>query len=284
MGVFSFALPSFFKAWMDGLPVAKLPVAYLQLDAGAHIVEILDTRQKTFAKRKAFAITLDAGKHLVMGVRRDRFGFRFQRDEEHRVYLRSYRPHQPPSQHLLSFGKHCIDPKTCLFLTPGEQLYQQADGRVFLMPSRLAQKNTRGRVARPEDGFLTLYSFPPGVLFLQDRVIAPTPLAKLPLAVGRYRAKILNGFMGLQWEKEIQILRGKTTREVAFLYPKQGGVLYIESQRPARVFVNNAFYGWTPLIQALPSGFHAVKILQTKQAPQERAIQIEKGQIKHLQF
>lgn len=262
MGVFSFALPQRYEGWIDGLSVGRLPVTYLRIAAGSHVIEVAPVRKAGEAQtaRARFPITLTAGQHLVIGDRRNQFGFRFQRDEEHRVFLRIYQKGKPPIQQTRAPGPYCPPQSPCLFLAPGEHLYLRDNAPPLLHPPTVAERSVRPFGAQRGDGFLTLHSFPPGVLLLNGRVYAPTPVARLPLRPGRYQAMILNGYVGMRWQKEIVILPFKETREIAILAPAQGGALRILATPPARLFVGDLYRGWTPYFGGFSSGMHTISL------------------------
>lgn len=286
MSVFSFALPSRYEGWIDGLYVGRFPVTYLRIAAGPHTIEVVE-RTKPNEKPKApqrFPVVIPAGQHLVMGDRRGKFGFRFQRDEEHRVFLRSYRKGQRPEQRVLSPGPFCPPKGKCLFVAPGETLYLRGDKLSLVQPPVIAEKAVRPFGRGKEDGFLTLYSFPPGILLLNGRVYAMTPMAKLPLYPGRYQAMVINGYVKQRWTQEITIQKGVHTRKIAFLAPMGGGALRLLSSKPARIFVDGLYRGWTPYFVGLPARKHSISWYWTQGQPIHRSLLIQPRTVKTIAY
>lgn len=277
MGVFSFALPRHYEGWIDGLSVGRLPVTYLRIAAGAHVIEVAKLRPTGASKtpRARFSVVLPAGQHLVIGDRRGRFGFRFQRDEDHRVFLRIYQRGKPPTEQIRAPGPYCPPNHPCLFLASGERLYLRDDATPLLQSPTIAQKAVRPFAAQKGDGFLTLHSFPPGILLLDGRVYAPTPVARLPLRPGRYQASIRNGYIGMFWQKEIVILPTKETREIGVLAPPHGGALRLFATPPARLFVGDHYRGWTPYLGGFSSGIHSISLYRPHHPPLRKTLIIQ---------
>ncbi|MCB9640074.1 MAG: hypothetical protein H6728_04655 [Myxococcales bacterium] len=286
ISVFSFALPSRYVGWIDGLYVGRFPVTYLRIAAGPHTIEVAERAKPNEKPKllKRIPVIIPAGQHLVMGERRGKFGFRFQRDEEHRVFLRSYRKGQRPEQRVLSPGPFCPPKGKCLFVAPGETLYLTEGKLSLVQPPVAAEKAVRPFNRGKTDGFLTLYSFPPGILLLNGRVYAMTPVAKLPVSPGRYNALVINGYVKQRWTQEITIRSGAHTRKVAFLAPMGGGALRLLSSKPARVFVHGLYRGWTPYFVGLPSGKHEISLYWTQTPPIHRSVLIQPGSVKTFAY
>ncbi|HAA53943.1 MAG TPA: hypothetical protein DCE42_04275 [Myxococcales bacterium] len=249
-------LPKQYSIWLDGLLIGKAPVAYLRIDVGLHELQLGSNGKKS----KRFRFRVRPGYHTTIATRGASLGVRILRHEEVDVTIRSTRGAKA-KESIRAAGRYCISSKRCLFMLPGEELYIRHDGRYIKRPSRRSLKNARNYRATALTGNLSITSFPPGVLFLNGRPYAPTPLTRLPLSPGRYKATIKNTYMGIMWRGVVTIRSGKTTKQIAFLHPFGGGSLQIQSRRPVQIFLNGLYRGWSPaLTLPLPVGYHKLEL------------------------
>lgn len=252
--------------------------------AGIHRVRIEHKQYPT----STFHLNVKADRHLSLGRQKNKkLGIYFVRGEQSQVRIVSY-PASPKQGKLrflsLSPGRYCVGAKaaSCFFLTPGEQLYIQAKGSTYLLPSRKAKTNARSYAKRPGFGLLTLYSYPPGALFLNNKLLTMTPVAQLPVPPGTYKVWIRNGYLQMEHRFSLQIKAGQELRKVVYLrpYSPAGANLLLTSKEPVEVFVDGLYKGWTPArVIPIAAGQHKVTFRFPKGTSKTLSIKAAPGQL-----
>jgi hypothetical protein len=247
------------QIWLDKKFLGQGVIAYMRVGSGRRAVELRHPKWGV----ESFVLNVRHGQHLTVVRRAKRVGVGQVRGEQSYVSVRRYQSGQAPSEEIRDPGPYCIKQDDCPFLTPGEQLYISPDGSYQIMPSINSTMAVRPYRANSDDGFLTLYSYPPGALFINDKLYAMSPVARLPLRPGNYQVYIRNGFMDMEWRGKVNIISGNEQRQVVSLYPKGGSNLQIMSVAPAQIYINQLYRGWTPLrVMPLVAGKHHVYLLR----------------------
>ncbi|TNE48408.1 MAG: hypothetical protein EP343_16225 [Deltaproteobacteria bacterium] len=263
-GWLSFTLSKKDDIWLDGQHLGRGVIAYLRLLPGAHRVKVI---HKTYGVLE-IPVQVVANRHVVVMRKGRRVGTRRSRWERSNAFVRTYDVKGKPQEKVVIPGRFCIRKKVCPVLMPGDELYVQADGRYVIVSSKMATRSTQSYRKRPGDGFLTLYSYPPGALFLNKKLVAMAPVAKLPVRPGKYKMRVKNGYLNMEWSGWLVVKEGKEVRKVVLTTPshKVGapGVsanIVVRSKQPARIFVDGLYRGWTPA-RVLPStpGKHVVTL------------------------
>ncbi len=263
-GWLSFTLSNKDDIWLDGQHLGRGVITYLRLLPGVHRVKLVHRGYGSLE----IPVQVVANRHVVVMRKGKRVGTRRSRWERSDASVRIYDEKGKPQEKVVMPGRFCIRKKVCPVLMPGDELYVQADGRYVIVSSKMATRSTRSYRKRPGDGFLTLYSYPPGALFLNKKLVAMAPVAKLPVRPGKYRMRVKNGYLNMEWNGWLVIKEGKEVRKVVLTTPyrKVGapGVsanIVVRSKQPARIFVDGLYRGWTPA-HVLPStpGKHVVTL------------------------
>jgi hypothetical protein len=246
-GWLSFALSPQARVWLDGFPLGPAPISYIRLAEGKHHIRITHPRYKT----KSFVMTIPNRLHTSLGRQKNKkLGFyRVRGDSSEAKVILYPKTGRTPRHFFRSPGRYCPPGQpasSCVFLTPGEQLYVQADGRTEIIHSARARLSTRPFQQKRGNSQLTLYSYPPGALFLNRKLYALTPVARLPLKAGTYNVWIRNGYLNMDYHGTITLKAGHTKRAVVYLVPRNGGSASITSRTPAQITINGLYRGWTP--------------------------------------
>lgn len=277
-GWLSIALTQKERIWIDGHWAGTAPLTYMRVGAGKHTIRI---RHKEKGVRQ-FNLLVPGNRHSSIGRQKNqKLGFYYVRGSESEVSIRIY-PKTGGAQRIQrSPGPFCTQKgskKRCVFLTPGEQYYVQADQSTLIVPSKRARLATRPFPSRSNMGKLTLYSYPPGALFVRLRLYALTPVSRLPLEPGSYAIRIHNGFLHLGYRGTVTIQAGRTTRKVVYLQPKKGGSLAITSTQPAQIFIQGLYRGWTPArVLPLKTGTYTIRLRYVGGHTKRFTVQIQKG-------
>lgn len=244
-GLFSIALTEKEKVWLDGEALGVAPFSSLRMATGQHKMVI---RHSTYGIETTH-FNIRENHHMIAFRRRRRAKtfFRSSRVGYDHVFVRHYPGKgQKLSEKRLLPGPYCYKASKCFFLAPGDHLYLRAGLPPVLLPSEEASRNAKAYPPSKKDGFLSIFAFPTGVLFLDGRAHALVPIANLPIKPGKHQIKVLNNFLGREWTGSLEIKAGQRIRKVVVLSPKNGGSLQIITKKPARIYVNGLFRGWTP--------------------------------------
>jgi len=284
VGVLSIAMPIGNDIWINGLYAGQAPIIYLRVAAGTVSLKI---NNKYYGNTET-QVKVYPFRHTAVMRRGRRIGFRFLKDEESDAFVYIYPSNGRKLQHFSKPpGPFCIVPTLCPFLAPGEKLYIRDRQRFMIVASLQGKKAALSYPPFPGCGYLTLYSFPPGVLFLNGKIISRVPIARLPLKPGTYRMKAYNGYVGVQKEKKITITKGKDLRLVEVLMPKGGGAIQIWNKNLAQIFIDGKFRGWTPLlVSPLPAGKHTFELRRPGGKRLKKHFYLPKGKLiqKYLRF
>lgn len=263
-GWLSFTLSKLDDIWLDGQHVGRGVIAYLRVLPGLHRVKLIHKKLGVLE----IPVNVVANHHVVVMRKEHRVGTRQSRWERSNVSVRMYTAKGKPMEQVRTPGPYCIRKGVCPVLMPGDTLYVQADGRYTIEPSQMARKSAQPYRKKPGDGFLTLYSYPPGALFLNKKLVAMSPVARLPVRPGKYRIMVRNGYLNMMWSGWLVIRAGQEVRKVVLTTPKfrigapgKSANIVVRSKKPARIFLNGLYRGWTPL-RVLPTapGKHVVSL------------------------
>lgn len=280
-GWLSFTLSGEDQIWLDGREMGMGGLAYLRVLAGRHHLRLKHPKYGT----KSLYINVWAGRHVAVIRKGERIGFRRFRSERSHAKVRRYYLKGKPKEEVVEPGLYCVRPFVCLVLMPGEHLYIRPDGRYNVMPPQNAVRSVRSYRSKPGDGFLTLYSYPPGALFLNKRMYAVTPVARLPLKPGRYSAWLRNGYLNMEWRGWIVIKAGKEVRKVVMTTPRKGANLVVLSKRPASIKINGKFHGWTPAhVLPLPPGKYQVELKRPNGQRWKTTVELMPGQLEIVRW
>ena len=275
-GRLSVDLPPSYSVTVDGRKTGRGRLAYLRMGTGN--VKVLVKHLKS-GKLTPMTLPIYPRKHTVIATKRGLLGLRFVRGEEHEVSVRLYQRGRTVRQMSQPAGKYCWRRNQCWNLFPGDRLYLRPGGRSLIVPTRKAQLAVRPYRARKGDGFLTLHSFPPGVLLLGGKVYSTTPVARLPLKPGTYKAMVLNGFLQAEWSGTLTIKAGKILRRPVYLQKKGGGgALLLKTTPPVEFWIDGRYRGWTPnYTLPLKAGKHLLTFLLPSGKRYQRTLLLPKG-------
>ncbi len=168
---------------------------------------------------------------------------------------------------------------------PGDHLYIQPDGRSIIVSPQGAIRSAQSYRPKPGHGFLTFYSYPPGALYLNKRMFAMTPVARLPLKPGKYKAWVRNGYLNMEWRGWIVIKEGEEVRKIAMTTPPKGANLVIVSKKPARIYVNGKFRGWTPAhVLPVSPGTYKVELQRIHGKRRKQTVEVMPGQLEIIRW
>lgn len=277
-GWLSFTLGPQERIWLDGHLVGQGIVPYLRLQQGQHSVKILHPTLGT----QTLNIQVRANRHTILWRSKKRLGLRLSPWEQSNVSIRQYRTTGKVSEQIRTPGVFCIRPRVCPLLTPGDRLYMQSDGKHLIVSPTQAVKHAQSYRAKPGDGFLTLYSYPPGALYLNQRMVAMAPVAQLPLRPGKYNIAVKNGFLQMEWDGRVEIKTGQEVRKVIYTTLIRGSNLVVFSKTPARIYLNGLYKGWTPAhVLPLPTGkeHHTLRLDRPDGSSKTYTLEIHPGQL-----
>ena len=275
-GRLSVDLPPSYSVTVDGRKLGRGRLAYLRMGTGNIKVRVTNLKN---GKVTPMTLPVYPRKHTVIATKRGLLGVRFVRGEEHEASIRIYQKGRPVRQMSQAAGKYCWRRNQCWNLFPGDRLYLRPGGRSVIVPTRKAQLAVRPYRANKGDGFLTLHSYPPGVLQLAGKVYSTTPVARLPLKPGTYKAMVLNGFLQAEWSGTLTIKGGKTLRRPVYLQKKGGGGALLLKTTPAVEFwIDGRYRGWTTnYTLPLKAGKHLVTFLLPSGKRYQRTLILPKG-------
>ncbi len=271
------------RVFLDGVFMGMGVIPYLRVPAGRHRVVAIDGK---LGKRE-LVFEMLADRHTAVSRRGKRYlGYYRVRGERSNVLIRYYgkRWGRAPRQEVRAPGRFCWGEWRCLFLFPGEELYLGERGESLVVPSSLGLKNALSFRFGRGDGFLTLFSFPPGALFIDGELFSMAPVSRLPLRPGRHRVFIRNNFLGMAASGSVFIQSGQEVRRHFYLVPEEGGSLVVLSSRPAQIFVDGYFRGYSPLFSfPLSVGEHWV-VLRLGGYSLRRRVKIVRGRVSFLNW
>ena len=281
VGLLSIALIEKEQVWLDGHYLGVAPISYLRLGIGFHKVKIIHPRYGT----NELKVKVFFDRHITLIRRRKRLGMRFLRGERAYAHLRRYSRSKGATEKLILSGEYCLDKSHCFTLIAGESLYIRSNGEILLEPPLKARLSVRSFRPKVGDGYLNLASFPMGILYVNGKVYAPTPLYRLPLPAGKYHITVRNKFMGISWSSFITIKMGKAQRIRVFLAPKNGATLQIYTKGFAKVFIDDLYKGLSPiLILPLTTTNHRINIYYPNGTVMNRSILLKKGENRKIIF
>lgn len=169
----------------------------------------------------------------------------------------------------------------------GEHMYRVEHPLYETKTGVLAIKNKKEQLAInliPAYGYLSITSAPVGAeVTMNGKVLGRTPLKSEALREGTYRVKT---FLSAYSEdvRDVTVVRGQT-QNVTIPLDATFGYMEVNTtpEQGADVYINDMKVGKTPYrSNKLSEGIYKLKVIQWMYAPQEREVQIAKGQIQQI--
>lgn len=271
--------PAGARVFIDGAFVAKAPVS-TRLLAGRHEVKI---RKKGFVTFQAF-VAVQAGDHLVRRYDLESKAPPVPRKgtlrvtsypEDAKVLVNDQKYGRTPLEIDLPPGSYRIVIRKRGFEPYREQV---TIGSKQLYPLRIQMAPKQREIVR---GTLKVRSNPNGKVFVDGHYIGQTPV-KLPLEAGLHQVKIRRkGYR--PYRADVTMTDGHLQRIVANLEPRQltrpqiSQVLVASRPERAKIFINQRFYGTTPLTIELPEGRYLCEVRHRDFVPFQQDIEVYDG-------
>lgn len=175
---------------------------------------------------------------------------------------------------MLKYGEHTYRVE--------HPLYEASSGK-FVITNKKEQLDIK---LVPAYGYLAFTSTPANAeVTVNGKMLGRTPLKSEALREGSYHVKTTLSSYSTD-ERDVTVVRGQTS-DVSIPLSATFGYLEINSspEQGANVYVNDMQVGKTPYrSDKLSAGVYKIKVVQSMYAPQEREVQIVKGQTQKVSF
>lgn len=175
---------------------------------------------------------------------------------------------------MLKYGEHTYRVE--------HPLYEASSGK-FVITNKKEQLDVK---LVPAYGYLAFTSTPANAeVTVNGKMLGRTPLKSEALREGSYHVKTTLSSYSTD-ERDVTVVRGQTS-DISIPLSATFGYLEINSspEQGANVYINDMQVGETPYrSDKLSAGVYKVKVVQSMYAPQEREVQIVKGQAQKVSF
>lgn len=175
---------------------------------------------------------------------------------------------------MLKYGEHTYRVE--------HPLYEASSGK-FVITNKKEQLDVK---LVPAYGYLAFTSTPANAeVTVNGKMLGRTPLKSEALREGSYHVKTTLSSYSTD-ERDVTVVRGQTN-DISIPLSATFGYLEISSspEQGANVYINDMQVGKTPYrSDKLSAGVYKVKVVQSMYAPQEREVQIVKGQAQKVSF